>query len=188
MSNSSSAISQDHSTPPCPPTDAVRAQGDCFYRAFDDAPIVPSTTVSHSTLSLVLHVRGSRQSRGAGTPEPAGPAGGEVPRIEPPAADDEGGGEQQDGDVGRTGGTGAVAGGGTGAIPGADANQDAAAGGIVGAVGESKDAVQERPSASSGKDSATSSCGAEGGGAVSSVVVSSPALNCLLWPYRLFGG
>eukprot|EP00903_Cladosiphon_okamuranus_P009612 g9150.t1 len=37
-------------------------QADCLYRAFNDAPIVPSTTVSSKTLSLLLHMKKSDPS------------------------------------------------------------------------------------------------------------------------------
>lgn len=34
-------------------------QADCFYQAYADAPLVPSTTVSHKTLSLVVYMHQS---------------------------------------------------------------------------------------------------------------------------------
>ena len=123
--------------------------------------MVPSTTVSNSALSLVLHVSASSRQE----PEPAG-----VPRIESSAAaDGEGSSAQHDGGAG------------AGAGSGADLGQEpaaVAAGGAEGVVGESKHVKQESKLASPGDDSTPNSCGAGGSATSSVVVVSSPASRC----------
>lgn len=64
-------------------------QADCLYRAFNDAPIVPSTTVSNKTLSLLLHMRKSDPAaptegkEGEGVEE-AGGNGGDDKRDDDP--------------------------------------------------------------------------------------------------------
>lgn len=85
-------------TPPCSPAiipgpTCTIEQADCFYRVFSDAPLVPSTTVSHKALSLVLHTHQSSAREAfhggeGGARAYAGAIGGDAPgEVQPDGSD-----------------------------------------------------------------------------------------------------